>query len=332
MVGDKSPSLDEDKFQQENMQQSCFSFEGDNSQSSTIQYFNNILDNVCVTPTIQENILKNSNSSNSLISQEHNCATNSQKLAPSQYILSFENSSVKPSPNSVTCSSIMVQKTTLNNNIVSELPKTIKKRTKNLRRNSSEIQDHIMAERKRRQVLSERFIALSATIPGLKKTDKAYILQEAINYVKQLQERVNELENHNKRKRDSVIFIKKSQACIIDKEKSTSSCEENSDNDDDHRYYSKKELPRVEARVIDKEILIGIHCEKQKDIVIRLMALLQNLHLSLASSSVLPFGTSTLKVTIIAQMDDEYCMSVNDLVNGLRQNLMESRDNNDNIS
>jgi len=120
--------------------------------------------------------------------------------------------------------------------------------------------------------------------------------------VKQLQERVNELENHNKRKRDSVIFIKKSQACIIDKEKSTSSCEENFDNDDDHRYYSKKELPRVEARVIDKEILIGIHCEKQKDIVIRLMALLQNLHLSLASSSVLPFGTSTLKVTIIAQV------------------------------
>lgn len=223
----------------------------------------------------------------------------------------------------------MVQKTTLNNNIVSELPKTIKKRTKNLRRNSSEIQDHIMAERKRRQVLSERFIALSATIPGLKKTDKAYILQEAINYVKQLQERINELENHNKRKRDSVIFIKKSQACTLE-EKSTS-CEENSDSDD-HRYYSKKELPRVEARVIDKEILIGIHCEKQKDIVVRLMALLQNLHLSLASSSVLPFGTSTLKVTIIAQMDDECCMSVNDLVNSLRQNLMESRDNNDNIS
>ena len=118
--------------------------------------------------------------------------------------------------------------------------------------------------------------------------------------MKQLQERVKELENHNKRKRDSVIFIKKSQACIVDKEKSTS-CEEKSDNDD-HRYYSKRELPRVEARVIDKEILIGIHCEKQKDIVVRLMAFLQNLHLSLASNSVLPFGTSTLKVTIIAQV------------------------------
>jgi hypothetical protein len=101
--------------------------------------------------------------------------------------------------------------------------------------------------------------------------------------VKQLQEKVKELENHqNKRiKDDSVILIKIS---------------------DQHRYYSKEELPMVEARVIEKEILIEIHCEKQKDIVVRLMALLQNLHLSLASSSVLPFGTSTLKVTIIAQV------------------------------
>ncbi|KAE9584538.1 putative transcription factor bHLH family [Lupinus albus] len=36
-------------------------------------------------------------------------------------------------------------------------------------RSSSETLDHIVAERKRRRELTERFIALSATIPGLKK-------------------------------------------------------------------------------------------------------------------------------------------------------------------
>lgn len=36
-------------------------------------------------------------------------------------------------------------------------------------RSSSEIADHIVAERKRRQKLTQNFIALSATIPGLKK-------------------------------------------------------------------------------------------------------------------------------------------------------------------
>jgi hypothetical protein len=166
MGGDKSPSLDEDKFLIKNIQQS-FPFENaNNSQSSTIQYCNNIVDNVCVTTTIHDEnmlMLNNSNNSNSLISQEYHGATNSQQLAPSQFILSFENTSVEPSPNSATFSTIMEQKTSLDNN-VSELPK-VKQRT----RSSSEVQEHIIAERKRRQVISERFIALSAIIPGLKK-------------------------------------------------------------------------------------------------------------------------------------------------------------------
>lgn len=43
-----------------------------------------------------------------------------------------------------------------------------KKRTKRAR-TSSEIEYHIVSERKRRQNIAEKFIALSATIPGLKK-------------------------------------------------------------------------------------------------------------------------------------------------------------------
>ncbi|XP_027336968.1 transcription factor bHLH25-like [Abrus precatorius] len=266
-----------------------------------------------------------SNSSNSIISQD---VASHKHSAPSlsTFILSFENSSVEPAlqdrPNNspkhfggdATCSSIMSSKRTLGNHITK--PK-VKQGNKKFR-SSSEIQDHILAERKRRQELTERFIALSATIPGLKKTDKAYILREAINYMKQLQERVEELENQNKRRRtDSVICIKKSK--VSAKEESTS-CERNFDSG----YRSPTPLPQVEARVLEKEVLIGIHCEKQKDIVLKIMALLQNLHLSLASSSVLPFGTSTLKVTIIAQMDDKYCLTVNDLVKSLRKDLLKS--------
>lgn len=40
---------------------------------------NNIVDNVCVTNTVHENI-----------AQEYTCATNSQQLPPSQYILSVK--------------------------------------------------------------------------------------------------------------------------------------------------------------------------------------------------------------------------------------------------
>lgn len=126
--------------------------------------------------------------------------------------------------------------------------------------------------------------------------------------MKQLQGRVKELENKNKSKNaDSAISIKKSQEEYCNTiEEIITSYEDNSNNStgQGHRLIKKAALylPQVEARVLEKEILIGIHCEKQKDIVLRIMALLQNLHLSLATSSVLPFGTSTLKVTIIAQV------------------------------
>ncbi|KAK4743260.1 hypothetical protein SAY87_001261 [Trapa incisa] len=50
----------------------------------------------------------------------------------------------------------------------------------------SQTQDHIMAERKWREKLSQHFIAIFALIPGLKKMDKASVLGGAIKYLKQL--------------------------------------------------------------------------------------------------------------------------------------------------
>nr|KYP41247.1 Transcription factor bHLH19 [Cajanus cajan]KYP41249.1 Transcription factor bHLH19 [Cajanus cajan] len=132
--------------------------------------------------------------------------------------------------------------------------------------------------------------------------------------MKQLQERVKELENDQNKRRtsDSRIFIKKSQICP--KEEAMPRETINSYGG----YRTTAPLPQVEAMVLEKEVLIGIHCHKQKDIVLKIMALLQNLHLSLASSSVLPFGTSTLKVTVIAQVNiDSYhfiFQKVNNLV------------------
>ncbi|RDX75906.1 Transcription factor bHLH25 [Mucuna pruriens] len=143
--------------------------------------------------------------------------------------------------------------------------------------------------------------------------DKAHVLREAVNYTKQLQERVKELENQNKYKRvDSSRFIRKSEASSSI---STEKCETN-----------KESLFEVEARVLDEEVLIGIHCEKQKEIVFKIHNLLQKLHLSTTTSSVLPFGTSTLIINIIAQMDEEYSMTMDELVKKLREYLLEMYD------
>ncbi|MED6171514.1 hypothetical protein PIB30_041267 [Stylosanthes scabra] len=189
-------------------------------------------------------------------------------------------------------------------------------------RNDSQILDHIISERKRRQQLTQMFIALSATIPGLKKTDKASILGEAINYVKQLQERVRELEKRSKEKKGPP---EPPPVVLFQKKKKTSD-----DDEDDEEVVQEQVLPDVEARVLEKEkeVLIEIHCEKENGIEVKILEELENVHhLSVTGSSILPFGNSTLGITIIAKMPTHhapYTITLPHLLTNLRQFLLSS--------
>ncbi|KAG2704861.1 hypothetical protein I3760_05G026300 [Carya illinoinensis] len=171
----------------------------------------------------------------------------------------------------------------------------------------SQTQDHIIAERKRREKLSQRFIALSAIVPGLKKMDKASVLGDAIKYLKQLQERVKTLEEQTTKKNiESVVFVKKSQL-FVECDNSISGSEPL----DEH-------LPEIEARFCDKNVLIRIHCEKRKGVLEKSVTEIEKLHLTVINSSVMTFGSSALDITIIAQMDEGFCLTVKDLVTNLR--------------
>ncbi|KAJ1396743.1 Helix-loop-helix DNA-binding domain superfamily, partial [Sesbania bispinosa] len=130
-------------------------------------------------------------------------------------------------------------------------------------------------------------------------TDKTSILREAISYMKELQERVTELEQRNKRGKESKVILKKTNDHLCANEDTTSS-ETNSDEDCCRRPSGL--LPDVEARVLENEVLIEIHCEKENGIQLKILELLENLHLYVTGSSVLQFGNSTLGITIIAQV------------------------------
>ncbi|OVA07341.1 Myc-type [Macleaya cordata] len=178
---------------------------------------------------------------------------------------------------------------------------------------TSYTQDHIMAERKRREKLSQRFIALSAIVPGLKKMDKASVLGDAIKYLKQLQEQVKTLEEQTAKKPvESVIFVRKTQLQADDNDSSSS------DENSSVTGCSDEPLPEIEARVSDKNVLIRIHCEKRKGVLVNTLAEIEKLHLTILNSSVIPFAESALDITITAQTDAEYCMTVKDLVKNLR--------------
>ncbi|QCE04806.1 transcription factor MYC2 [Vigna unguiculata] len=75
------------------------------------------------------------------------------------------------------------------------------------RRSISQTSKHIMAERKRREKISTLLIELSAMLPGLKKMDKISIISKTIDYVKYLQNRINDLQEVNS-KRESMKYCK----------------------------------------------------------------------------------------------------------------------------
>lgn len=126
--------------------------------------------------------------------------------------------------------------------------------------------------------------------------DKAHVLSEANKYMKQLQERVKELEEGIKKSNgESGTAISRCHLYID--ECTTTFCETNSSGC--HR--PDGTLSDVKASVFGKDILIKIHCGKQKGILLKILSQLQSLHLSIVSSNVLPFG-NTLDITIIAQV------------------------------
>jgi len=69
-----------------------------------------------------------------------------------------------------------------------------------VRRNGQEdiTVNHVLAERRRREKLNERFIILRTLVPFVTKMDKASILGDAIEYVKQLRRRIQDLEVRSK--------------------------------------------------------------------------------------------------------------------------------------
>ncbi|XP_047151611.1 transcription factor bHLH25-like [Vigna umbellata] len=175
-------------------------------------------------------------------------------------------------------------------------------------RNPIQAQEHVIAERKRREKLSQRFIALSAVLPGLKKMDKASVLGDAIKYVKQLRERVKNLEEKSaKTTTGSSVLVKRS-ILFADGENSDSHC--------------ANSLPEIEVRVSGKDVLIRTQSDKHSGRAAVILSELEKLQFIVQSSSLLPFGNNNIDVTIIAQMKENY-MAAKDLLGRLRKALKQ---------
>jgi len=128
------------------------------------------------------NLVMKSNSSSFLFSSQHAPEKPATATSPTAYILSFNDSTVvaatcqtyggkQPYQEEVVVGSggaCLPSKGVSEKDCIEPKPNPTTRKG----RSSTETLDHIMTERKRRRELTERFIALSATIPGLKKVSK----------------------------------------------------------------------------------------------------------------------------------------------------------------
>ncbi|XP_039042700.1 transcription factor bHLH25-like [Hibiscus syriacus] len=82
------------------------------------------------------------------------------------------------------------------------------------------------------------------------------------------------------------------------------------------------QYPEIEARILDKDVLIRIHCQTNKGCISSIINEVEKLHLSVINSNVFPFGQAALDITIVARMESGFSMTLNDLVKTLRQGLL----------
>ncbi|RWW80367.1 hypothetical protein BHE74_00011294 [Ensete ventricosum] len=190
----------------------------------------------------------------------------------------------------------------------------------------SSAQDHVIAERKRRERLNQQFIALSTIIPGLKKvlltfsfhlcicflilvlvagshsfggpfclfgmqTDKATLLGDAVNYIRQLEEKVTTLEEKaSERTVESTILVNKSHISTADHHTS----------DAEGSPFSEA-FPKITASLNGNSILVRVQCEKRKGLFVKVLSEIERHHLSVINTNVMPFASSSLDITVTAQ-------------------------------
>ncbi|KAK9726326.1 hypothetical protein RND81_05G206200 [Saponaria officinalis] len=153
------------------------------------------------------------------------------------------------------------------------------------RRDGIQIQDHINSERKRRELHAKQFMALATIVPDLTKVDKCSVLQQSIKYIQELQQKVKKLEEvlANKQNVESMVV-------------------ENDEDDDFVRTVDiNVSLPRIEAKISKNTLVLMIYCENRKEIVSKILAMVEKYEMNIRNTSIAHFGPSAFDITIVAQ-------------------------------
>ncbi|KAF6170234.1 hypothetical protein GIB67_020492 [Kingdonia uniflora] len=161
---------------------------------------------------------------------------------------------------------------------------------------------NVISERNRRKKLNERLFALRAVVPNISKMDKASIIKDAIEYIKDLHEQ------------EKVI-----QAEISDLECGRSS---NTISDIDHEKLKTKRLRSFDSSdsrsssasienlelkinyVGDKTLIVTLACDQKRDTMVKLCKIFEFLKLKIITATITVFSGRLMK-TVFIEADEE---------------------------
>ncbi|CAL9110475.1 unnamed protein product [Musa textilis] len=149
---------------------------------------------------------------------------------------------------------------------------------------------NLVAERKRRQRIRDRLHALRSMVPKITKMDKASILGDAIEYVKELQNQVRDMQDELEKNEEEDQGTVPVPDGMIDRGK-----EPASDEDDDEE--QRQMEPQVEVKQpTANELFLMVLCEHRQGGFARLMEAMNALSLEVTSASVTTSRTVVLNV------------------------------------
>lgn len=168
---------------------------------------------------------------------------------------------------------------------------------------------NLMSERKRRKKLNERLYSLRAIVPNISKMDKASIVSDAIDYIRELQKQVGDIE--------SDIVNLKSQKETTGAGDSRSLDLKPAGPSAGLKKKVKQEHWIVELEVSQMEEHIyhfRIHCKKSPGVLIQLSRALESLELEIVNANLTAVDDHVLN-TVVVEVKNGWSMKTEELRN-----------------
>ncbi|PIN25844.1 hypothetical protein CDL12_01396 [Handroanthus impetiginosus] len=125
---------------------------------------------------------------------------------------------------------------------------------------------HVLAERRRREKLNERFIILRSLVPFVTKMDKVSILGDTIEYVKQLRKKIQDLEAEKSGPKRKMRIVEHGgdggKAKVVEEPPPTAA---------------------VEVSIIESDALVEIECVHKEGLLLDVMKVLRELRIEVTT-------------------------------------------------